>query len=204
MTSLECFFFQPTVQNSQTYTKKEKKRKIPHISIFNHQMFGIFPEWLTKTLNQLSKFLSDNCMVINKSMYYFFRYRFSDILWFPPSRNVSQHIPPAEGSSLLVCEETPSDSYLQQLLTYADSVANWISAEIVICDSVKVRGDMKVTGSAGEKRGSHYCHCLWFDFSSDTDSRVSHTYVLPVASLVSWLNGLGTRECGSKTWNSSL
>ncbi|XP_049456511.1 kinase non-catalytic C-lobe domain-containing protein 1 isoform X1 [Epinephelus fuscoguttatus] len=67
------------------------------------------------------------------------KYRFSDILWFPPSRNVSQHIPPAEGSSLLVCEETPSDSYLQQLLTYADSVANWISAEIVICDSVKTQ-----------------------------------------------------------------
>ncbi|XP_054456765.1 kinase non-catalytic C-lobe domain-containing protein 1 [Anoplopoma fimbria] len=55
------------------------------------------------------------------------------------NKNVSQHIPPAEGSGLLVCEETPSDSYLQQLLTYADSVANWISAEIVICDSVKTQ-----------------------------------------------------------------
>lgn len=77
-------------------------------------------------------------------------------LCFPPTRNVSQHIPPAEGSSLLVCEETPSDSYLQQMLTYADSVTNWISAEIVICDSVKVRGDIthqsnRVSGG-GEKR----------------------------------------------------
>ncbi|XP_068431018.1 kinase non-catalytic C-lobe domain-containing protein 1-like, partial [Clinocottus analis] len=54
-----------------------------------------------------------------------------------PNKNVSQHIPPAEGSSLLVHEEMPSDGRLQQLLTYADSVANWISAEIVICDSVK-------------------------------------------------------------------
>ncbi|XP_068582800.1 kinase non-catalytic C-lobe domain-containing protein 1 isoform X2 [Cebidichthys violaceus] len=55
-----------------------------------------------------------------------------------PNKNVSQHIPPAEGSSPLECEEKPSDSCLQQLLTYADSVANWISAEIVICDSVKL------------------------------------------------------------------
>lgn len=60
-------------------------------------------------------------------------------LLFPPTRNVSQQISPAEGSSPLVCEGTPSESYLQQLLTYADSVSNWIAAEIVICDSVKVR-----------------------------------------------------------------
>lgn len=56
-----------------------------------------------------------------------------------PNKNVSHHIPPAGGSSLPVCEGTPSDSHLQQLLTYADSVTNWISAEIVICDSVKTQ-----------------------------------------------------------------
>ncbi|XP_036980420.1 kinase non-catalytic C-lobe domain-containing protein 1 isoform X1 [Acanthopagrus latus] len=55
------------------------------------------------------------------------------------NKNVSQPIPPAEGSSLLSCEGTPSDRYLQQLLTYADSVSNWISAEIVICDSIKTQ-----------------------------------------------------------------
>ncbi|XP_041865494.1 kinase non-catalytic C-lobe domain-containing protein 1 isoform X2 [Melanotaenia boesemani] len=55
------------------------------------------------------------------------------------NKNVLQHIPPAEGSSVLVHEETPSNSYLQRLLTYADSVTNWISAEIVICDSVKTQ-----------------------------------------------------------------
>ncbi|XP_076599150.1 kinase non-catalytic C-lobe domain-containing protein 1 isoform X1 [Chaetodon auriga] len=55
-----------------------------------------------------------------------------------PNKNVSQHVPPAEGSSQPV-NEGPSDSYLQQLLTYADSVSNWISAEIVICDSVKTQ-----------------------------------------------------------------
>ncbi|XP_074502963.1 kinase non-catalytic C-lobe domain-containing protein 1 isoform X1 [Sebastes fasciatus] len=55
------------------------------------------------------------------------------------NKNVSQHIAPAEGSRLLLCEETPSESFLQQLLTYTDSVANWISAEIVICDSVKTQ-----------------------------------------------------------------
>lgn len=64
----------------------------------------------------------------------------STLSFFPPNRNVSQQIPPAEGSSPLVCEGTSSESYLQQLLTYADSVSNWIAAEIVICDSVKVRG----------------------------------------------------------------
>lgn len=84
---------------------------------------------MTKTINKLSKFLAINFLVIYTPPP-------------PPNRNVSQHIPPAEGSSLLVYEETPSDSYLQQLLTYADSVTNWISAEIVICDSIKVRGDI--------------------------------------------------------------
>ncbi|KAF3708577.1 Protein very KIND [Channa argus] len=55
-----------------------------------------------------------------------------------PNKNVSHHyIPPAEGSSQL--EGTPSGGHLQQLLTYADSVTNWISAEIVICDSVKTQ-----------------------------------------------------------------
>uniref|UniRef100_A0A7N6A0M2 Kinase non-catalytic C-lobe domain containing 1 n=2 Tax=Anabas testudineus TaxID=64144 RepID=A0A7N6A0M2_ANATE len=56
-----------------------------------------------------------------------------------PNKNLSHHLPPAEGSDQLVCEGTPSDSYLQQLLTYAESVTNWISAEIVICDSIKTQ-----------------------------------------------------------------
>ncbi|KAF3842476.1 hypothetical protein F7725_024427 [Dissostichus mawsoni] len=56
-----------------------------------------------------------------------------------PNKNVSQHGPHAEGGGLPVCEEPPSDSFLQQLLSYADSVANWISAEIVICDSAKTQ-----------------------------------------------------------------
>ena len=94
---------------------------------------------------------------------------------FPSSRNVSQPIPPAEGSSLLSCEGTPSDSYLQQLLTYADSVSNWISAEIVICDSIKVRGDVtdeRNRVSCEERQPLLSQHS--FDFSSDTGSRVSH------------------------------
>ncbi|KAM3833836.1 kinase non-catalytic C-lobe domain-containing protein 1 [Diretmus argenteus] len=56
-----------------------------------------------------------------------------------PNKNGSHRFPPAEGSSLFACEGTPSNGYLQQLLTYADSVTNWISAEIVICDSVKTQ-----------------------------------------------------------------
>ncbi|XP_034538263.1 kinase non-catalytic C-lobe domain-containing protein 1 isoform X2 [Notolabrus celidotus] len=56
-----------------------------------------------------------------------------------PNKNVSQPVPPAEGSSLLDCEGMSSDSFLQRLLAYADSLTNWISAEIVICDSVKTQ-----------------------------------------------------------------
>ncbi|XP_028982894.3 kinase non-catalytic C-lobe domain-containing protein 1-like [Betta splendens] len=55
------------------------------------------------------------------------------------NRNVSCHILPAGGSSGLGCEGTPSDSSLQQLLTYAESVTNWISTEIIICDSIKAQ-----------------------------------------------------------------
>nr|XP_020507638.1 kinase non-catalytic C-lobe domain-containing protein 1 isoform X1 [Labrus bergylta] len=56
-----------------------------------------------------------------------------------PNMNVSQHVPPAEGSSVFESEGTSSDSFLLRLLTFADSVSNWISAEIVICDSVKTQ-----------------------------------------------------------------
>ncbi|KAM4607912.1 kinase non-catalytic C-lobe domain-containing protein 1 [Polymixia lowei] len=56
-----------------------------------------------------------------------------------PNKNVSLQVPPVEGSSLFVSEGTPLDSYLQHLLLYADSVTNWISAEIVMCDSVKTQ-----------------------------------------------------------------
>ncbi|KAM6916249.1 kinase non-catalytic C-lobe domain-containing protein 1 [Xenentodon cancila] len=55
-----------------------------------------------------------------------------------PNKNVSHHIPPAESTGVLVGEDTP-DSRLQRLLTYADNVTNWISAEIVTCDSVKTQ-----------------------------------------------------------------
>lgn len=46
---------------------------------------------------------------------------------------------PAEGSSLPAPEGFLGQRSLQQLLTYADNVSDWISAEIIICDSVKVR-----------------------------------------------------------------
>ncbi|XP_056903604.1 kinase non-catalytic C-lobe domain-containing protein 1 isoform X2 [Takifugu flavidus] len=45
--------------------------------------------------------------------------------------------PPTGGSSLPACEGFLTERSLQQLLTHADSVSNWISAEIIICDSVK-------------------------------------------------------------------
>lgn len=56
------------------------------------------------------------------------------------ARNATQQIQPAEGSSLFARDAAQSQGCLQKLLNYADSVSNWISAEIVMCDSVKVRG----------------------------------------------------------------
>ncbi|XP_038846711.1 kinase non-catalytic C-lobe domain-containing protein 1 [Salvelinus namaycush] len=58
---------------------------------------------------------------------------------FGVTKHVLHSIPPVEGSSLFVNEEMPQDSHLQQLLRYADSVSNWVSAEIVICDSIKIQ-----------------------------------------------------------------
>ncbi|XP_055757972.1 kinase non-catalytic C-lobe domain-containing protein 1 isoform X3 [Salvelinus fontinalis] len=55
------------------------------------------------------------------------------------TKHASHSVPPVEGSSLFVNEGTPHDSHLQQLLRYADSVSNWVSAEIVICDSLKIQ-----------------------------------------------------------------
>uniref|UniRef100_A0A096MBV4 Kinase non-catalytic C-lobe domain containing 1 n=1 Tax=Poecilia formosa TaxID=48698 RepID=A0A096MBV4_POEFO len=54
-----------------------------------------------------------------------------------PNKLISETF--TEGSSGLVLEGSLSDSFLQQLLTYAESVTNWISAEIVICDSAKTQ-----------------------------------------------------------------
>ncbi|XP_076025429.1 kinase non-catalytic C-lobe domain-containing protein 1 [Genypterus blacodes] len=59
-----------------------------------------------------------------------------------PNKNVSPQLPPAEGSRLPVSEGIPSDSDLQQLLSYDDSVTNWICAEAVICDSVKAQASL--------------------------------------------------------------
>ncbi|CAL8255462.1 unnamed protein product [Lota lota] len=57
-----------------------------------------------------------------------------------PNKNVCRHVTPAEGGSLFAGEETsPSDSFLQRLLAYADSVTDWISAEIVSSDSFKAQ-----------------------------------------------------------------
>ncbi|XP_049337115.1 kinase non-catalytic C-lobe domain-containing protein 1 isoform X2 [Astyanax mexicanus] len=55
------------------------------------------------------------------------------------SKSVSSDAPPLEGSNLFVGEELAHDGTLQQLIRYADSVTNWVSAEIVITDSVKVQ-----------------------------------------------------------------
>ncbi|XP_073690626.1 kinase non-catalytic C-lobe domain-containing protein 1-like [Garra rufa] len=48
------------------------------------------------------------------------------------SRCASPASSPVEGSSVLV-----NEGPLQRLLTYADCVTNWVSAELVVCDSVK-------------------------------------------------------------------
>ncbi|XP_072534378.1 kinase non-catalytic C-lobe domain-containing protein 1 isoform X2 [Salminus brasiliensis] len=55
------------------------------------------------------------------------------------SKCVSSDAPPLEGSNLFVGKEPAHDGALQQLIRYAESVTNWVSAEIVITDSVKVQ-----------------------------------------------------------------
>ncbi|XP_036429471.1 kinase non-catalytic C-lobe domain-containing protein 1 [Colossoma macropomum] len=55
------------------------------------------------------------------------------------SKCVPPDAPPLEGSSLFVGETPAQDRPLQHLIRYAESVTNWVSAEIVITDSVKVQ-----------------------------------------------------------------
>lgn len=129
-------------------------------------------------------------------------YCFSPYFCPPHTRNVSLHIPPAEGSRLLECEEAPSDSRLQQLLTYADDVANWISAEVVSCDSVKVRGHathQRRRGPPGGGKGSHYS--LRFD-SSSSDTR-SQSQTLPSGAFCCFSSLMVHRQT-CQTWTLSL
>ncbi|KAF7710291.1 kinase non-catalytic C-lobe domain-containing protein 1 isoform X2 [Silurus meridionalis] len=55
------------------------------------------------------------------------------------SKCLASNAPPLEGSSLFVGDEPGHDGPLQHLLRYAESISNWVSAEIVITDSVKVQ-----------------------------------------------------------------
>lgn len=54
------------------------------------------------------------------------------------TRCLSSDAPSLEGSSLFVDDDPGHDGPLLQLLKYAESISNWVSAEIVITDSVKV------------------------------------------------------------------
>ncbi|XP_066535022.1 kinase non-catalytic C-lobe domain-containing protein 1 isoform X2 [Hoplias malabaricus] len=55
------------------------------------------------------------------------------------SKCVHTDAPPLEGSSLFVGEESAQGGHLLRLIQYAECVTNWVSAEIVITDSVKVQ-----------------------------------------------------------------
>ncbi|XP_051508287.1 kinase non-catalytic C-lobe domain-containing protein 1 isoform X2 [Myxocyprinus asiaticus] len=55
------------------------------------------------------------------------------------SKCVSLDVPPIEGSSLFVSDDLGQDGPLQTLIRYSDSVSNFVSAELVICDSVKAQ-----------------------------------------------------------------
>ncbi|KAL1263707.1 hypothetical protein QQF64_006446, partial [Cirrhinus molitorella] len=55
------------------------------------------------------------------------------------SRCASPASSPVEGSGLLVSDVSGPDGPLQRLLMYSDCVTNWVSAELVICDSVKAQ-----------------------------------------------------------------
>lgn len=62
-------------------------------------------------------------------------YDVSSSVW---ARCLSSDASALEGSSLFVGDEPGRDGPLQHLLRYAESISNWIAAEIVITDSVKV------------------------------------------------------------------
>ncbi|KAL0964283.1 hypothetical protein UPYG_G00321750 [Umbra pygmaea] len=55
------------------------------------------------------------------------------------TKQVSHTLLPAEGSSLFVNEDVSQDGQLQHLLRFAESISTWVSAEVVICDSVKTQ-----------------------------------------------------------------
>ncbi|KAL2083141.1 hypothetical protein ACEWY4_020914 [Coilia grayii] len=58
------------------------------------------------------------------------------------TRCLSSEALPVEGATHVPSEASPQESPLLQLLRYADSVTNWVSAEIVICDSVKAQASL--------------------------------------------------------------
>ncbi|KAJ8418009.1 hypothetical protein AAFF_G00137180 [Aldrovandia affinis] len=58
------------------------------------------------------------------------------------SKTLSPDLPPAEGSSLFASDAMLQDRCLPQLLKHADSVVTWVSAEIVICDSLKTQAGL--------------------------------------------------------------
>ncbi|KAI1894573.1 hypothetical protein AGOR_G00117170 [Albula goreensis] len=58
------------------------------------------------------------------------------------SKTPSPDLPPAEGSNLFASDVIPQERYLPQLLKHADRVATWVSAEIVICDSLKAQASL--------------------------------------------------------------
>ncbi|XP_041116567.1 kinase non-catalytic C-lobe domain-containing protein 1-like [Polyodon spathula] len=62
------------------------------------------------------------------------------------TKTFGQDTLPLEGSSLFASESS-QDQYLLQLLRYGDSVSNWVSAEIVICDTPKAQAGL-------------LCHCV--------------------------------------------
>lgn len=54
------------------------------------------------------------------------------------SRSVATDTPPLEGHNLFVSDEQGSDGPLQNFMRYSENVSTWVSAEIVISDSLKV------------------------------------------------------------------
>ncbi|XP_062852260.1 kinase non-catalytic C-lobe domain-containing protein 1 isoform X2 [Trichomycterus rosablanca] len=55
------------------------------------------------------------------------------------SKSVPTDTPPPEGNNLFVSDEQGSNGPLQHLIRYSESVSTWVSAEIVITDSLKVQ-----------------------------------------------------------------
>ncbi len=92
-------------------------------------------------------------------------------------RCVSPASSPLEGSGLLVSDVWGPQGPLQRLLTHADCVSNWVSAELVICDSTKVIPQSLLSIYTPYK-------CYQWNWVMNVHSRIIVNYIISVTLII--------------------